>query len=372
MENLIMDHLVSGTPPFSVSIELTSKCNLRCRYCSMDNAKDSYKQQVMPEKLISHAMEIVKESHPPFLGLSGRGEITTVKGWEALLARFKGMAPHTHVVTNLSVSLTWDQACALAELGSITISIDSVDHKLMNKIRKGCDLDKLISNVVMIKAAARYMGRPKPNMSIISVATAASIIGFSRVAALAVELGVSSLSLQDLVFYYEEENPEVDARHISVLSPEEMNTVRGEVVRANEILSGAGVGFQVYTPFIQFLTGTPVVTERLTSHLGPHLRTTTPVPEGHTRNCRMPWDMAILLADGGIEPCCGAIGSVGNFAEIKSFADIPSLPRLQALRRELLTGQLSAECRMCCQTSTVPVEEFQKIISDHVVSRAPA
>ncbi len=67
---------------------------------------------------------------------------------------------------------------------------------------------------------------------------------------------------------------------------------------------------------------------------------------GETRDCLDPWRQPFVLANGDIWPCCWFYQPLGNLAT-ESFEQIINGTQFQALRLELLTGNLRKACAQC-------------------------
>jgi radical SAM protein with 4Fe4S-binding SPASM domain len=81
---------------------------------------------------------------------------------------------------------------------------------------------------------------------------------------------------------------------------------------------------------------------------------TLPLP-GQTRDCLDPWYNPFIQPDGGVWPCCWFYSALGNVKQ-EPFDEIVNGQRFRELRRELLTGQLRAQCRECPSRSTATTD----------------
>ena len=213
--------LVKPNSVRSWSIELTSRCNLRCTYCSVPHWP-AYGAADMTVDQVSKILSLLKEGSINQLSVSGRGELTYLEGWMEFVQFFLNFGIPLHTVTNLAKPLTWEEAELLARFNYLAISIDSADQEQMKRVRKGADLRNIIYNVEMINAAAISQGRDKMPFTIISVLNKSNAFKIRELAALVVSLGATSLSLQDLVMDYSQDVDTVDVSHISHLSADEL------------------------------------------------------------------------------------------------------------------------------------------------------
>ena len=63
-------------------------------------------------------------------------------------------------------------------------------------------------------------------------------------------------------------------------------------------------------------------------------------------SCRKPWSSVFIEPDGEVRPCCYQSPVLGNI-HTEDFEDIWNGERAQALRREMVSGDLPQPCRDC-------------------------
>lgn len=361
-----LEALVDGVRPISIAVELTSRCNLRCTYCSVPHSP-AYGAVDMSPETVDHVLDLLRGERLVGVGLSGRGELTHIDDWEGLVGRFKALRVNISVVTNLSTPLTWDMAHTLAGLDRLGVSIDTVDREVLRKMRRSVDLRTILSNICMIRAAALEMGKPRFGFGIFTVVNVSTVFELSKVAALTAVLGANSLQLQDLVMDYSDRVTDVDIRHISALPPDQLRKAVKEIMRAKAICDANRILFNVWEPFQAFMCGIPLESETVDSpHLDRYVRRGIPVAPGETRDCLQPWQGIHFMADGGVEPCCGGYGSVGSYKDAASLKEAANGEGIKTLRRELLTGNLSDLCRRCIVRGAVPIETLRAQVARHV------
>lgn len=366
-----LKRLIEGVVPSSVGVELTSRCNLRCQYCSVPHAP-AYGAEDLRADFMSKSLELLRGVPLQSLSLSGRGEISYAEHWPSVLRRYQELPVPTQLISNLAIPLSWEQACALASIDALGFSVDTLDRDLLRRVRKGADLRNIIANMGMLKAAAVHIGKAQLNFDLFSVVTVATVSSLSTVAAFAVAMGAGTWHLQDLVMDYSDLAEEVDTRHLSVLSPAEMKQAAADIDRARTIAEAGGVRVDIWPPFEAFLNGAPVESSEITSaHLGRHRRHAIPLKPGETRDCFQPWDYVLLMANGGAEPCCGGYGAIGSYTDANSIEEVANGEGFQALRRELLSGDLSELCRKCSLRAPIDITEFRAKV-EHLMLRPSA
>jgi len=83
---------------------------------------------------------------------------------------------------------------------------------------------------------------------------------------------------------------------------------------------------------------------------------------GETRLCRDPWLAPAVRADGGVMRCCYGGVDFGRIGSGPSLSDLFMSDSARLARRQLLTGNLDAMCRICPRFPVVTVEEYRKHI----------
>lgn len=352
-----------------VSIEMTSRCNLRCTYCSVPHAPE-YGAQDIDDAMLQKVVALVSGKPVRFLSLSARGELTYMKDWTARVLPFLNCGIPLHAVTNLSAPLSWDEAGVLARFGLLHTSIDTVDFDLARRIRKGNDLRSVQYNINLIRAAAIAHGHPPPRIEVIGVVNESSATGLRNLAALVIACGANGLHLQDLVFDYSDQVSEPPIGHISHLPVERLAEIALEITQARDLLGRHGCSFNaspgLYTLLSDALEGHPPVVASVEIHSpvhGRYKRTAKRPGPGQTRACTEPWELTMFLAAGTIQTCCGGREPSGDVAAAGSVDDLVNAPEQKDLRRQLLTGELDDYCAICPMAPIVEVADFQASIA---------
>ena len=89
-------------------------------------------------------------------------------------------------------------------------------------------------------------GKPPPGLQVIAVMNVSTIFGVRRLAALAVSLGASTLTVQDLVMDYSERVSDVDIRHISTLPPDRIIEATRELIEAKKLAESHGCSVVIH------------------------------------------------------------------------------------------------------------------------------
>ena len=119
-------------------VEITSKCNLRCRYCSKSQAGDSNepgRDQEMEDLVLNEVAKIIMKEKPPEIQLSGTGETTFRKDWiqavKPLIRAARQANPEVKInmISNFARPLAREEFEAMLEIDK---NIDLDKEKIVN------------------------------------------------------------------------------------------------------------------------------------------------------------------------------------------------------------------------------------------------
>ncbi|MGE3918557.1 MAG: radical SAM protein, partial [Hyphomicrobiaceae bacterium] len=137
-------------PP--LTIELTSRCNLKCPYCANPSLKRSYGE--MPLDLIFRLAEECAASSHRVMAVHGIGEPLLRKDLEVILARFRDLGIWQGWISTNGAILSVRRMGTLVEAGlkGLYVSIDTLDADMYRRTRGG-RLAKTIENIRQCAAA---------------------------------------------------------------------------------------------------------------------------------------------------------------------------------------------------------------------------
>ena len=127
----------------TLHLELTSRCNLRCRYCAVSQP------DYQGEDLEGDPREIVKTAR--LLGvtevqLSGHGESTMIPGWDILAEELLKEDLDLFLITNLARPISDREISILARFKGVSVSIDTTNADLFQSLRRGALLRTVLTN----------------------------------------------------------------------------------------------------------------------------------------------------------------------------------------------------------------------------------
>jgi pyruvate-formate lyase-activating enzyme len=167
----VVPSLVYDTPghPRSVQMEVTTRCNLSCPYCShreLDDKRD------LPLGRFQEMTERIDFSRVDNVDFTGLGEPAMHRDLPAMVREVlrRGRPTHVRVVTNGTVMIPkrYEPLCE-AGVTSIAFSIDSLDPEAFARSRVGARLDQVLQNLESLVAFRDRRGLTAPRIKIKAV-----------------------------------------------------------------------------------------------------------------------------------------------------------------------------------------------------------
>jgi pyruvate-formate lyase-activating enzyme len=369
-----------------VTLEFTTRCNLKCTYCAVSrpwHEKEDLDLEVFPSLLEEFKALGVKR-----VQISGGGETTIVKNWDDYLFQFIDNNIEVSIISNLAKPMTDRAIRALSLCTEINTSCDTVDAALYAAIRKGGDFAVFLHNIARIRAICLIENRRIPYLIWNAVANDKTIGLTDHWVAMGIAVGIDHFQISELSKL--DDMPDafpVDS--IATLPPEKLAAARDAVERGRAMakaagkwfallptvenaLKGSGVVMRIRTVVEQQEGSKPVLSKALTvlepaagpSSPAPSSAPATAAPSGMTKNCVMPWTEAYLYASHQLGPCC--MYRDDKPVPAGKFAEALNTPNLIAMRNGLLTGNLVYPCTICAMFPDVEVEQLQRRVKDRL------
>lgn len=330
--------------PRILTIESTSICNLRCVMCP--HAIDAVQRpKHMPTGVIdklSHVLAVASEAQ-----LHGIGEpLSSPAFWSALAS--PAIQPDCNLNINTNLTLLNDRKLALlldvkAQL-KINVSVDAATERTYARIR-GAELGEVVDNVRKLVAARGDRRRPIVyiNMTLMreNIEEAVPFVEMAH------RLGV------DGVFFFqmnhmppehmEQYKIDRDDWHFDYTQQGLWNFKELSNRCLNEALErGRQLGIPLYPEGLTGLFFDDVPSAKaLASTQGAPAETNGASPK--IRDCRAPWEWALITTSGDVLPCCFGAPPVGNLND-SSFEDIWNGASMQSLRKSISENHIPKAC----------------------------
>jgi MoaA/NifB/PqqE/SkfB family radical SAM enzyme len=337
------------TPDFPqvLSVEVTTRCNLKCKMCALvtGGTRSSHQPGHIEAASWDRILEAARDvAH---INVNGWGENFSNPRFISLMEDLDRLGTPTNFSTN-GTYLTEENVAKLAtlrHLRSINVSIDSPDPETYHAIRGG-SLERVLWGLRNLVA-----GLPRSErITVSSVVMRSNVLTLVAFPALLASIGVRNYVLQGFV------DTELRIPDES-LDPDPAVQEAVATVRAS--CSELGINLL------------------LNPYLGHHLaRRDQEIWSEHpaamdgaqeaeeavgTKQCASPWDHVFVNKDGQVIPCCNAPvweesssdgQSIMGDLSSQSFAEIWRGEKFRRFRRDLLEGPPPSICRTCTVTST--------------------
>jgi MoaA/NifB/PqqE/SkfB family radical SAM enzyme len=336
--------LVVTNFPTRLTIESTSFCNLRCVMCPHGiDAID--RPRHMPERVLDSLVEaaaVVSQAQ-----LHGIGEpLASPVFWRAL----ESDAFHADTKLSVNTNLTLLNERHLAILIRcrpkliLSVSLDAATRHTYARIR-GADLNKVTGNIERLRAArdGRY-----PMIIINMTLMRENIEEAPAFVELAHSLGVDGVQLWHLNRWPEEvmarykvdrDGWRFDYAEQGLWNHPQLSNryLRAAIRRALEL------GIRVHTDSSKATFFEESGGELQTAVVDKSQPTETQ-HSATVKECRFPWEWAMITTDGAVRPCCHATAPVGNLRD-SGFAKIWNGKEMQDLRRDIIADRINNVCR---------------------------
>ena len=337
-----------------IYVELTSRCNLRCTYCKKSlpgNDQVSGRNIDMSPDTIDRTIDLIKNAGFKHVLLTGTGETTHRKDWMGVCSRFFELGLGNYMLnSNFTRMFTKDELTFLLNFNSIMVSIDTADATVLKSVR-GADLRSITTNIVLLRARARALGRRAPPILVNCTVTSSNAPLLAELATYCVEMAVYGLVLNSL-FDYEDRSKADEVLSIENMSEEGRQVLREQIAEATRILAEGGIKIGVMPRLVELADGNK---EELTPEV--------------TRICEPPWSQLTVGADGQLFPCCVTIDNVGNIHDTTDAHALLNSDAFRDFRRRLLNGPLPEGCRLCNNAQLGPRGDlFRNVVRSKAVT----
>jgi MoaA/NifB/PqqE/SkfB family radical SAM enzyme len=238
--------LLEAFVPLGLVTELTSKCNLRCLYCSKANEAMNAapgRDQHMDDETLGKYLKLIEAYHFDYISFCGTGEITFhpywVKTGRSILNHSKSKLG---MVTNFGRSLSNDELDFLLDMFSITISVDTTDAKLMREVRKAVDFRIITTNLSNLRKRGIMVSRKLPSITINATVYRENLNHIYDTACWAAAIGANCFQMARMALDPNNEFPQVISK---ATKTEALEGIR-QMNKASEKLASLGVAWREF------------------------------------------------------------------------------------------------------------------------------
>ena len=315
-----------------LEIDVSNKCNIRCRMCyfSFDHTFRARPVYLRPNTFASIAQTILPHARAVMLSL-GSEPLTSPHFVPILELTARHDVPEVGFYTNgLLMNGRVIDAVLANRVTLVAVSVDGATKKTFESIRRGADFDLLLRNVRALVRRRAETGRTLPRVRFGVVMMRQNIEELPDIVTLAWRLGVEELNFFHAVVY-----EGLEMQEQSLVGYKQLSNHYLERARARALELGLTV---VHNPS-PFKLDEPSVAAAKSKAA---LRQTVPY-------CHFPFFHVSVSADGQVMPCPFSHGEAafGVLGPETSFEQIRLGPAFNELRRRILTNDPPDMCRRC-------------------------
>ncbi len=323
-------HLELCSYPKLLHLEMSTHCNLKCRFCSIVRPGRNRRLQHLDMEVVERLRSVL-----PFIRdtkIHGGGEPFLNPNIERIIEIFQENEVRLNTVTNATV-INDRLARLIGEtFATLTVSIDGATAPTFELARDGAKFDRVLQSIDLLN----HHRRPGFKLILGFVILKCNAHELPEMIRLATKHGAQEVQAAWVVSFADlpwslEQDP--------TREPERMNRHLNETYQAAE---EAGISVKL-PPLLPVNSGQAKV---MKSHR-PTYRALHPTNRVEGQ-CRLMYDRAMILVDGTVKPCgqSRSVPDLGNVRE-QTFEEIWSGAGYQRLRRTFNEGILPDTCSGC-------------------------
>ena len=323
--------------PFFATVDLTSRCNLRCVGCpchapGSENPSNRRAITDLDSALFAGFCEDLATMNVGLLVLSGEGEPLLHPDLFELLRRAKSAVSEVLLFTNGTL-LDEGMAEALVQSGldKIRVSLWAGSRAEYEANCAGTDgryFDRVVDGLRNLTSAKARLGKNCPRVIVHSVLNRNNYRGVKAFAEMAVEARVNAVSFSPMRVFRGKASQ-------LTLSPDEEQSLRASLLEIKPLLHSAGLGDNIDETLFRYDAGANAC---------------------QVAPCYIGWMHARVKLDGSVQPCNPTDRVVGNLNETP-FRDIWNNTEFRVFRKQTLacddefSNGAFCDCSYCCHIS---------------------
>ena len=308
--------------PLIVSLEVTSKCNLRCIMCGFHSIhkKDRAEGRHMSMELFMRAMPFMERAE--LVPLCGGGEPLLNFRLPEMLRKITDIGVSTTITTN-GILLNTDHIREIVDSGLTYIEV-SVDGSRSYERIRGVPFNRLEENLKKLAGYKQENRKRTPIIDLSYTAMRDTLMELDDIVRLGSEIGARQIRVQPLQICFEQlldQNIYQDReRSIRYLK------------RAKE--KAEFLGMKLIVRRLAYLDDERYGDDERANH---YLK---------KYNCLEPFNSITILADGKVQVCCAGITLTKSLND-HGPEEIWNSDEIKRLRLELIRGEFRQRCKSC-------------------------
>lgn len=300
--------------PERLHVELTSRCNFKCRTCrhGYENYGEDLDEDVC-EILVNDIIPNLKE-----IELQGTGESLLSHNFYKIFNAAKASHCKLILITNASLlndSLIRDMVSSNMQL---VISLDGADGKTFEKHRPIGNFKTILNNLYQLKKYRDEASNSDFSLVINMVVTKINYMTVNSMIDLASDLGVDYLFASEV----RECMPDKDTWNLFRLDNIDTRyEIENIMEECKSYAESKGIGFN-FNPYLENR-------------------------KQKKRLCISPWKHMYLYSNGDLSVCCELNTEFGNIKRL-SFGEVWNGQKLNDFRNDMLMNEYDNHCLNCC------------------------
>jgi MoaA/NifB/PqqE/SkfB family radical SAM enzyme len=308
---------VLESKPQRLVFEMTNSCNLNCVMCGRNSKY--FKPTQFDKNWLIKFDDVAQDIEE--ITLMGWGEPTMHPQFIDFLKWANNHRMRKYFCTNGMKLGELFPHIFEQKVDVIAVSIDAADSELNKKIRRGSNLDKILTNLKNIIDEKKRCNTPWPYINFVTTLMKKNLYEFPKIVRLAAEIGLDEVKGVFLTVF---DNSMSQESLYNI-----MNEVKDVFDESSRIAVDAAVNLKI-----------------------PHLRGEDPAGNAHHKPCYTLWRDLFLGSDGYIRPCMSTPIKFFHIDECATFNDIWNAPEFIRFREIVNDNTNMAEsCKYCYQSS---------------------
>jgi radical SAM protein with 4Fe4S-binding SPASM domain len=313
--------------PQNLYLEVTNRCNLKCRACILYKGGWEPPRDITLEELIRITDQLPELRQ---IALHGIGEPLINEALPAMIRHLKNRDVFVFFNTNGTLIDDRRQAELIsAGLDEMRISLDAASPKGYEAMRNSKEFDRVIGNLKSLVARKKRLGVAHPKISLWYLGTRENIAELPEFIRLAAAIGINNVYLQRLV-YFQDDDGYGAALPEKTLMDSDANT-REYLNQSQDLAKQFGIQFSA--------SGLSTPLESVQMH-----------SENRScwQKCFRPKTLMYITSNGNVLPCCISPFSTADYASI-ILGNVFESPL-----KEIWLGSKYSNFRKTHQTDTPP------------------
>lgn len=350
----------------AIWVNLTSRCNLRCVYCTV--GQPGHVDRDIENNSLDKLMDFLARRPGVDVNLGCFTETTSYADWVPVLNRFLDLGANIHLTSNLAKLLDESEIDVMARVATLLTSIDTLDRERLKEKRKGADIRTILYNLTRIRGRARQLGRASPRLVWICVPRQETLDDLMEYVSVAITLGVSSIVVNPVLHFADSKEKIEDFLDAST---DALRNAFTKLEQARVFAEAHGISCQVHNRDLMLERLNSPTPDRLPpgasrtsfqAALGLVSMYARRLPAGKTRLCTAPWRTVVFTQDGHALPCPIPGVPLAQLRDAGRVEDTTASADFTQWRRDLLAGQPPLPCANCRMAPEGTPEELKALV----------